>query len=391
MDKPKKSLRRTNVTSADWFYGKISRQEAEEKLKMCRNGEFLVRESRNFKGDYTLSIQYASKVEHYHIKRGKRSYVTIDEHVYFENIANLVEHYRQDAHGLCSRLKVPDDYCSVLTSIGVDECPAIVPLNSKLLAKEADISRKQSIVAVWRGEYQGTRIAMRRLQCSEEILATSAPKILKVATHLSSLQHGNIVSFLGASFEDPYIYLVTMYIIKGPVTDFLRSRGRRNITQQMQIDFVKQICSGMFNLESQDVVHSNLAAHNVLMDDDGSLKVSDIGFALIDEDILSFPPSKASIRWRAPEVLDSKRFSCKSDVWSFGILLWEICSYGRVPYPGKAVEEIPLMIENGQRMNPPEDCPDWLCHMMLRTWQSDPVSRPSFADIHRELECIIMY
>ena len=94
------------------------------------------------------------------------------------------------------------------------------------------------------------------------------------------------------------------------------------------------------------------------------------------------------MKWTAPEALRDNNFSNKSDVWSFGILLWEIYSYGRVPYPRVPVEDVGQHVERGYRMDSPDGCPDTIYRIMQECWNKDRTQRPNFARIERTLESI---
>uniref|UniRef100_A0AC35GRW7 Protein kinase domain-containing protein n=1 Tax=Panagrolaimus sp. PS1159 TaxID=55785 RepID=A0AC35GRW7_9BILA len=100
---------------------------------------------------------------------------------------------------------------------------------------------------------------------------------------------------------------------------------------------------------------------------------------------------KFPIKWTAPEVLRQSIFTSKSDCWSFGILLWEIYSFGRIPYPRIPIQDVIRHIEQGYRMEPPEHCPLQISHLMSACWELEPTARPSFAEIVNKLKRFIGY
>lgn len=363
-----------------WYHGKISRVQAEELLSNSEEGLFLVRESNNFPGDYTLCVYSNHKVEHYHIIY-KNNRLTIDEEVYFENLLKLVEHYEVDADGLVCRLKQP------LTKRGNLE--VVVDANSFVTSgwqiKVADIKvvelvGKGESGEVFRAIYKGSEVAAKVLRDKSALQS-----LLTEASVMTTLRHKNLVQLLGVVL-DKTTYIVTEFMAKGSLVEYLRTRGRAVISNADQINFSSDTCEGMAYLEQKGIVHRDLAARNVLIHDDGTAKVADFGLARpVDANQAG---GKFPIKWTAPEALKENKFTSKSDMWSFGILLWEIYSFGRVPYPRIPLADVSIHIERGYRMEAPEGCPREVYEVMQKAWLEDPNQRPSFADIRGKLNSL---
>jgi len=171
---------------------------------------------------------------------------------------------------------------------------------------------------------------------------------------------------------------------KGSLLEYLRSRGRQYVTKKDQIGFAFDTCCGMAYLESRHVVHRDLAARNVLLSDDGQAKVADFGLASTDG--ATIDSGKLPIKWTAPEALRHSQFSNKSDMWSFGILLWEIYSFGRVPYPRIPLGDVVKHVEKGYQMEAPEGCPAQVYTIMKDAWELVPEKRPTFASSRDSLD-----
>jgi len=364
-----------------WFHGKISRDQAENLLQPREDGLFLVRESTNFPGDYTLCVCYQGKVEHYRVIY-KDNKLTIDEEEFFSNLAELVEHYEKDADGLCTRLER-----SVAkqgkTDFFVDRKDFE---EAGWIIQEKDLQLKESIGKgefgdVMLASYRGDKVAVKILKDSSQ----AAQKFLAEASVMTSLRHPNLVQLLGLVFNDQHqhLYLVTEFMSKGSLVDYLRSRGRLHVTKRDQIKFAYDTCAGMEYLESKKVVHRDLAARNVLVAENGDAKVCDFGLAR--EEIYNQEGGKFPIKWTAPEALRHSKFSNKSDMWSFGILLWEIYSFGRVPYPRIPLADVVKHVEKGYRMEKPEGCPQEIHDLMRQAWDLNAERRPTFHQVKHQL------
>lgn len=371
------------MSTMPWYHGKVTRDQAEQMMKPYENGLFLVRESTNYQGDYTLCVCFEGKVEHYHILY-RNNKLTIDEETFFENMVKLVEHYTDDADGLVTRLIKPVRKQGNVDII-VDQSEFVkhgwqIEMKDLKLAEQIG---KGQFGDVMLGDYLGTAVAVKELKDKSMV-----QQFLAEAYVMTTLRHQNLVRFIGIVLGDEKVNvttrIVTEYMAKGSLVDYLRTRGRAVITASDQINFSCDTCAGMSYLESKNVVHRDLAARNVLIHDNGTAKVSDFGLASeanCNQNSRMFP-----IKWTAPEALrDSKKFTNKSDMWSFGILLWEIYSFGRVPYPRIPLADVLMHVERGYRMEAPEGCPRDVYTIMNSTWNIDPQARPTFADVCTKL------
>ena len=136
-------------------------------------------------------------------------------------------------------------------------------------------------------------------------------------------------------------------------------------------------------LESKDLVHRDLAARNILVNDSNTAKVSDFGLAKYGD--YTAEGGKFPIKWTAPEALRDNKFTNKSDMWSFGILLWEVYSFGRVPYPRIPLSDVVMHVERGYRMEAPDGCPQEIYSIMMLAWEIDPKQRPTFKQVLEKL------
>ncbi|CAG9855443.1 unnamed protein product [Phyllotreta striolata] len=361
-----------------WYHGKISRDEAENLLRPRSDGLFLIRESTNFPGDYTLCVCFQSKVEHYRVKSNSGR-LTIDDEEFFDNLEELIEHYKNDADGLCTKLVKTLSkenealYTNTNKTCNVKEGDDLFVIPEQELHISESIG-KGEFCEVMLGKWKNNKVAVKVLKDSSE-----AEAIL-----MKSLHHENLVNLLGIVRKKDQIYLVTEYMSKGSLVDYLRSRGRQHVTKKDQINFAFDTSSGMEYLEKMHVVHRDLAARNVLIAENGRAKVSDFGLARNEKNATS-ESAKLPIKWTAPEALKQNKFSNKSDMWSFGILLWEIYSFGRVPYPRIPLADVVKHVEKGYKMEAPEGCPSEVYEIMRQAWDLNPEKRPNFHEVKGKL------
>ncbi|KFW76211.1 Tyrosine-protein kinase CSK, partial [Manacus vitellinus] len=348
-----------------WFHGKITREQAERLLYPPETGLFLVRESTNYPGDYTLCVSCEGKVEHYRIIYSS-SKLSIDEEVYFENLMQLVEHYTTDADGLCTRLIKPKVMEGTVAA--QDEFSRSGwALNMKDL-KLLQIIGKGEFGDVMLGDYRGNKVAVKCIKndaTAQAFLAEASvmtprgrlpAEILLVSTGQGCARHPDL--------HPPLLWGC-------PANPLLLPTPPRDV------------CEAMEYLEANNFVHRDLAARNVLVSEDNIAKVSDFG--LTKEASSTQHRGKLPVKWTAPEALREKKFSTKSDVWSFGILLWEIYSFGRVPYPRIPLKDVVPRVEKGYKMDAPDGCPAVVYEVMKKCWTLDPGHRPSFHQLREQL------
>ena len=173
----------------------------------------------------------------------------------------------------------------------------------------------------------------------------------------------------------------------GSLLEYLRGEGRSLKLPQL-IDMAAQVAAGMAYLEGQNVIHRDLVARNILVGEGVSCKVANFKLArVMDKGIYEGQEGeKIAIKWAAPEAALHRRFSIKSDVWSFGIVLWEIITYCRFPYPGMTNAQVKQLIQQGYRMPRPPGCPDKLYSIMLNCWREEPANRHTFETLQWQLE-----
>ncbi|XP_069718752.1 tyrosine-protein kinase ABL2 isoform X6 [Phaenicophaeus curvirostris] len=368
-----------------WYHGPVSRSAAEYLLSSLINGSFLVRESESSPGQLSISLRYEGRVYHYRINTTSDGKVYVTAESRFSTLAELVHHHSTVADGLVTTLHYPAPKCNKPTVYGVS------PIHDKWEMERTDITMKHKLgggqygevyVGVWK-KYNLT-VAVKTLK--EDTMEVE--EFLKEAAVMKEIKHPNLVQLLGVCTLEPPFYIVTEYMPYGNLLDYLRECNREEVTAVVLLYMATQISSAMEYLEKKNFIHRDLAARNCLVGENHVVKVADFGLSrlMTGDTYTAHAGAKFPIKWTAPESLAYNTFSIKSDVWAFGVLLWEIATYGMSPYPGIDLSQVYDLLEKGYRMEQPEGCPPKVYELMRACWKWNPPDRPSFAETHQAFE-----
>ncbi|XP_038066608.1 tyrosine-protein kinase receptor Tie-1-like [Patiria miniata] len=199
--------------------------------------------------------------------------------------------------------------------------------------------------------------------------------------------HPNVVSLLGACQHEDVLYVALEYLPNGDLRSYLRTARSQSesdegaLSSEMLIKFALDVAKGMNHLSVSGVIHRDLAARNILLGEQLVAKVSDFGLSRGEDTYVQTSTRRVPTRWLAIESLLDRTYTTQSDVWSFGILLWEIASIGGTPYPAIATRSLVGRLMEGYRMTKPANCDEQIYSLMLRCWEEDPSNRPSFSDL----------
>ncbi|MBN3321383.1 FYN kinase, partial [Atractosteus spatula] len=431
-----------SIQAEEWYFGKMGRKDAERQLLCPGNprGTFLIRESETTKGAYSLSIRdwdemKGDHVKHYKIRKLDNGGYYITTRTQFDTVQQLVQHYTERAAGLCCRLvvschkgmpkladlsvktkdvwEIPRESLQLIKKLGNGQfgevwmgsndglcyyltkaCPNSTPQTLGLGRDAWEISRDTLSLNkklgqgcfgdVWMGMWNGTtKVAVKTLKPG-----TMSPEaFLEEAQIMKRLRHDKLVQLYAVVSEEP-IYIVTEFMSQGSLLDFLKDGDGRNLKLPQLVDMAAQIAAGMAYIERMNYIHRDLRAANILVGDNLVCKIADFGLARLIEDneYTARQGAKFPIKWTAPEAALYGKFTIKSDIWSFGILMTELITKGRVPYPGMNNREVLEQVERGYRMPCPVGCPGSLHEMMLQCWKKDPDERHTFEYLQGFLE-----
>nr|XP_040040327.1 tyrosine-protein kinase receptor Tie-1 isoform X3 [Gasterosteus aculeatus aculeatus] len=212
-------------------------------------------------------------------------------------------------------------------------------------------------------------------------------------------QHPNIINLIGACENRGYLYIAIEYAPYGNLLDFLRKSRvletdpafakehgtASTLTSQQLLQFAVDVATGMHYLSDKQFIHRDLAARNVLVGDSLVAKIADFGLSRGEEVYVKKTMGRLPVRWMAIESLNYSVYTTKSDVWSFGVLLWEIVSLGGTPYCGMTCAELYEKLPQGFRMEKPKNCDDEVYELMKQCWRDRPYERPPFSQISVQL------
>uniref|UniRef100_A0A671XWC5 Tyrosine-protein kinase receptor Tie-1 n=1 Tax=Sparus aurata TaxID=8175 RepID=A0A671XWC5_SPAAU len=212
-------------------------------------------------------------------------------------------------------------------------------------------------------------------------------------------QHPNIINLIGACENRGYLYIAIEYAPYGNLLDFLRKSRvletdpafakehgtASTLTSQQLLQFAVDVATGMHYLSDKQFIHRDLAARNVLVGDNLVAKIADFGLSRGEEVYVKKTMGRLPVRWMAIESLNYSVYTTKSDVWSFGVLLWEIVSLGGTPYCGMTCAELYEKLPQGYRMEKPKNCDDEVYELMRQCWRDRPYERPPFSQVSVQL------
>ncbi|XP_069777577.1 tyrosine-protein kinase Lyn isoform X3 [Narcine bancroftii] len=324
------------LETEEWFFKDISRKDAERQLLAPRNkvGSFLIRESETSKASYSLSVrdfdpQMGEVVKHYKIRCLDSGGFYISPRIMFNDLNELIKHYQSYYNN-------------------------------------------------------ATKVAVKTLKPG----TMSVEAFLEEANLMKKLLHDRLVRLYAVVTKGDPIYIIAEFMSKGSLLDFLKTEEGKRLLLPKMIDFSAQIAEGMAYIERKNYIHRDLRAANVLVSENLMCKIADFGLARIieDDEYTAKEGAKFPIKWTAPEAISYGSFTIKSDVWSFGILLYEIVTYGKIPYPGMSNTEVVNAVGRGYRMPRPEECPQDLYDVMKLCWKSSAEDRPTFEYLKALLE-----
>ncbi|XP_055369462.1 tyrosine-protein kinase Tec isoform X2 [Betta splendens] len=374
-----------NLVQFVWYSKQVNRNKAEELLrKEDKEGAFIVRDSSTA-GTYTVSVYSksvtgdgGSGIKHYHIKEtpGTPTFFYLAEKHLFCCIPDLIDYHKHNAAGLVTRLRYPVGKQSAPSTAGFSYEKWEINPSELTFMKELGSGQFGLVrLGKWRAQHKVAIKAIREGAMYEE-------DFLEEAKVMMTLSHPKLVQLYGVCTQHRPIYIVTEFMELGCLLNFLRQR-RGTLDLGSLLSMCLDVSEGMEHLERHGFIHRDLAARNCLVSDCLVVKVSDFGMAryVLDNQYTSSSGAKFPVKWSPPEVFNFCKYSSKSDVWSYGVLMWEVFTEGRMPFEQHQNHEVVTMVTQGHRLYRPKLATNGIFEIMQQCWDEKPEARPSFSNL----------
>ncbi|CAD5234085.1 unnamed protein product [Bursaphelenchus xylophilus] len=373
---------RQDLEKEDWYHGMLPREDMAALLK--DNGQFLIRLTEPKQGQglrIVLSVRWNNRLHHMVVNE-------VDGFFYIEvfkfpTVSELVMHYQ--------KTKKP-----VTAKSGAILQSPVTRQDWELKHDQIELGKmlgEGAFGGVYMGsmKYNGKTVKIAvKVHKGKELSKEMIKEMCKEARIMRRYDHPNIVKFYGVAMEKEPIMLI-MELVDGGSLDKYLQKNVGKISSSTKVKMCLDAAKGLEYLHDKGCIHRDVAARNCLVSE-GKVKISDFG---LSREVsvhnakykLTNLKQKLPIRWLAPETLTHAQYSSKSDVFSFGILMWEVFADGQDPYPGLTIAEVNLKVRDGYRMPPPEGMPASVGDIMTKScFPAEPDERMSMYQIRKLLD-----
>ncbi|CAI2346381.1 unnamed protein product [Caenorhabditis sp. 36 PRJEB53466] len=373
----------TTIEKEAYYHGLLPREDV--RLLLDKNGDYLVRSSEATKGEvsrsYIVSVMFDNKldeehsVKHYVVNHADRKY-WVSQEASFDSIQFLIAHYSKtpsaDVIKMVSPVKrvfweLEHESITILKKLGEGAFGEVSAgsLKFKKGGKQVSVAVKQAKL--------------------EKMGKEQIKDFMAEARNMRKFGHQNVVRFYGVAVLQEPLYLVMELATGGALDHYLKKN--EDLSVEKRNEMLLQAAWGLEYLHGKPVLHRDIAARNCLYGD-GKVKISDFGLTRTGTFYQMRAGGKVPIRWLALETIKTFIYTQKTDVWSYGIMAWEIYNNGGEPYPGLTLPEVTTQIQSGYRMTlPPHATPD-VQTLVTKCWAENANDRPTMPDIATALQRI---
>ncbi|XP_040293290.1 tyrosine-protein kinase Srms [Bufo bufo] len=369
-----------SLSNEAWYIEVSNRLEAERLLLSPPNahGSYLVRPSDTNLGLFSLSVRNENKVTHFRINMNSKREYYLQSGRSFKTIQELVIFHKTNWKLLKSPLLQP--------------CMLEIDLTQTWERSRSEFELVRKLGQGFFGEvYEGVwndtvKVAIKTFK-EDDLNRSDFEKEIHA---LKNICHRNLIQLLALCTIGEPVYIVTELMVKGNLNEYLKGPEGKRLKNADFLQMICQVADGMEYLEKKQVVHRDLATRNVLVGENLICKIADFGLARLLKDDYYSPENNRTIpiKWTAPEALMYCKYSTKSDVWSFGIVMFEVYTLGDMPYKGLNNRDVVTKVTQGYRLPQPPVCTMDIYNLMLLCWEDKPQDRPSFQELVEKLTVI---
>jgi len=359
------------------YFGTISKQKAEELIRTdpYADGKFLIRENGMNQGEVTLSLGFtdrqsnAKKFAHYRLAKDDTGMVYVCEDKRFTSVRQLIDFYMNQQSGLAAKLGL---WYKSNNAVKGAKGGLHAAIERKDFNVESEIGRGH-FGTVYKGTYKDKDAAIKILKNR-----SAENAVEKEGGRLAGVSHPFVCKYFGY-MQDETIWVIMEYCPKGSLLDILQ---KEKPPSDKLSKWLAQTSSGMAQLEHEGVIHRNLRCRSLLISADDTCKISDYGWGTKEDIERSI---RHPVKWTAPEVFAQQIYTSKSDVWSYGVTVWEVYSYGQEPYEKMRPNDVFVAVfQEGERLSPPAECKSPYSDIMPQCFALNPEKRPTFASINQK-------
>ncbi|GMT33341.1 hypothetical protein PFISCL1PPCAC_24638 [Pristionchus fissidentatus] len=370
------------LAAASWYHGLLPREDIKQFLRS--DGDFLVRMSEPKepgKREFVMSVMFDQNgdvIKHFVINRTLTNKFCIEKEA-FDSVVDLVKHYLDTKQSITNHYKVSIARPTTRRSWQLDHADIE---STKKLGEGAFGEVHKGTLKMKKG---GKKVDVALKLAKLDVMTKEQIKdIMREARLMRDFSHPNVVRLYGVAAVQEPLMLVMELASNGALDSYLQ---KNEVNLEKKMEMCTQSAWGIEYLHERNCLHRDIASRNCLYGD-GKVKISDFGLSRIGATYQMNPKCRVPIRWLAPETLRTAMYSQKTDVWSFGIMCWEILNNGQEPYPGMMVAEVHSKVKEGYRM--PLEWPGidskFVNIIMNRCWAESPNERFSMADVSKGFE-----
>uniref|UniRef100_A0A7E4VEJ9 Tyrosine-protein kinase n=1 Tax=Panagrellus redivivus TaxID=6233 RepID=A0A7E4VEJ9_PANRE len=363
------------VRRASFYHGLMPRHDIEPLLK--KDGDFLLRKTEvNGATVLALAVRWNGPVKHFMVNQSDKDSYYFETH-HEKSVIDLVEWHM--------KTKTPVSTTSGAKLLKpIDRPPWILNHDSiKTIKKLGEGAFGEVYMAELTTDKVSIPVAVKTMR--EEVSRDSRLKFMKEARIMRKFHHQHVVQILGIAVHEHPLMLVMELCLGGSVLSYMR-KHKGKTTLETKLRFVLEASSGLAYLEEKSCIHRDIAARNCLLTEKHAVKISDFGMSDERKTLTDERLDKVPVKWLAPETMQNKIYSSKTDVWSFGVMAYEIYSDGGEPYPTLTnIQTRAKIIVQNYRMEMPKDVPPAVVTLVSECWAKEPENRPPFSKIHERL------